>query len=43
MKVTVMSIIDGVPGRVPKNLKNKLDEMEIRERTKTIHGTLRTS
>ena len=36
MKVTVIPIIVGALGTVPKNLEKRLDEEEIRERIETI-------
>ena len=39
MKVTVIPIVVGTPGTVPKNMEKRLCELKIRERIKTIQTT----
>ena len=36
MKVTVIPIIDEAPGTIPKNLKKRLEEVEIQGRRETV-------
>ena len=39
MKVTMIPIVVGAHGRVPKNLEKRLDKLDIRERIATILTT----